>query len=109
MVFVRGPETGAIQHFVDKVVFRLHESFPKPKRGGQIMNKAKAIYNASYQFWKAEIFCIPTLLFFNNTHGCIFFFYKLILNILELLRIDLEKNVFYLNLFIQSLFVCWHF
>lgn len=33
MVFVRGPETGDIQHFVDKVVFRLHESFPKPKRG----------------------------------------------------------------------------
>ncbi|KAF6734315.1 Protein ENL [Oryzias melastigma] len=32
MVFVRGPETGAIQHFVDKVIFRLHESFPKPKR-----------------------------------------------------------------------------
>uniref|UniRef100_A0A673A839 MLLT1 super elongation complex subunit a n=1 Tax=Sphaeramia orbicularis TaxID=375764 RepID=A0A673A839_9TELE len=32
MVFVRGPETGDIQHFVDKVVFRLHESFPKPKR-----------------------------------------------------------------------------
>lgn len=34
MVFVRGPETGDIQHFVEKVVFRLHESFPKPKRGG---------------------------------------------------------------------------
>ena len=33
MVFVRGPETGDIQHFVEKVVFRLHESFPKPKRG----------------------------------------------------------------------------
>ncbi|XP_013862709.1 protein ENL [Austrofundulus limnaeus] len=32
MVFVRGPETGDIQHFIDKVVFRLHESFPKPKR-----------------------------------------------------------------------------
>uniref|UniRef100_A0A3B3ZSV5 YEATS domain-containing protein n=1 Tax=Periophthalmus magnuspinnatus TaxID=409849 RepID=A0A3B3ZSV5_9GOBI len=32
MVFVRGPETGDIQHFVEKVVFRLHESFPKPKR-----------------------------------------------------------------------------
>ncbi|XP_077439239.1 protein ENL isoform X4 [Vanacampus margaritifer] len=32
MVFVRGPENGDIQHFVDKVVFRLHESFPKPKR-----------------------------------------------------------------------------
>uniref|UniRef100_A0A3B3T7V3 MLLT1 super elongation complex subunit n=1 Tax=Paramormyrops kingsleyae TaxID=1676925 RepID=A0A3B3T7V3_9TELE len=32
MVFVRGPETGDIQHFVDKVIFRLHDSFPKPKR-----------------------------------------------------------------------------
>ncbi|KAL1022926.1 hypothetical protein UPYG_G00034290 [Umbra pygmaea] len=32
MVFVRGPETGDIQHFVEKVIFRLHESFPKPKR-----------------------------------------------------------------------------
>ncbi|XP_061093933.1 protein ENL isoform X1 [Conger conger] len=32
MVFVRGPEMGDIQHFVEKVVFRLHESFPKPKR-----------------------------------------------------------------------------
>ncbi|GAA6090896.1 protein ENL, partial [Tachysurus ichikawai] len=32
MVFVRGPENSDIQHFVDKVIFRLHESFPKPKR-----------------------------------------------------------------------------
>ncbi|KAF7202638.1 protein ENL isoform X1 [Nothobranchius furzeri] len=32
MVFVRGPETCDIQHFVERVVFRLHESFPKPKR-----------------------------------------------------------------------------
>uniref|UniRef100_A0A8D0H7P2 MLLT1 super elongation complex subunit n=1 Tax=Sphenodon punctatus TaxID=8508 RepID=A0A8D0H7P2_SPHPU len=32
MVFVRGPEQFEIQHFVEKVVFRLHESFPKPKR-----------------------------------------------------------------------------
>ncbi|XP_066552045.1 protein ENL isoform X2 [Amia ocellicauda] len=32
MVFVRGPEVCDIQHFVEKVVFRLHESFPKPKR-----------------------------------------------------------------------------
>ncbi|XP_074926966.1 protein ENL isoform X3 [Chelonoidis abingdonii] len=32
MVFVRGPEQCDIQHFVEKVVFRLHESFPKPKR-----------------------------------------------------------------------------
>ncbi|XP_056298142.1 protein AF-9 isoform X2 [Pseudoliparis swirei] len=32
MVFVRGPEQSDIQHFVEKVVFHLHESFPKPKR-----------------------------------------------------------------------------
>ncbi|XP_058480876.1 protein AF-9 isoform X1 [Solea solea] len=32
MVFVRGPDHGNIQHFVEKVVFHLHESFPKPKR-----------------------------------------------------------------------------
>ncbi|XP_030631166.1 MLLT1 superfamily elongation complex subunit b [Chanos chanos] len=32
MVFVRGPEACDIQHFVERVVFRLHESFPKPKR-----------------------------------------------------------------------------
>ncbi|XP_002732768.1 protein ENL-like [Saccoglossus kowalevskii] len=31
-VFVRGPEGSNIQHFVDKVVFHLHDSFPKPKR-----------------------------------------------------------------------------
>uniref|UniRef100_A0A7M4DVD6 YEATS domain-containing protein n=1 Tax=Crocodylus porosus TaxID=8502 RepID=A0A7M4DVD6_CROPO len=33
MVFVRGPEHSNIQHFVEKVVFHLHESFPQPKRG----------------------------------------------------------------------------
>ncbi|XP_014321969.1 protein ENL isoform X3 [Myotis lucifugus] len=32
MVFVRGPEQCEIQHFVEKVVFWLHDSFPKPKR-----------------------------------------------------------------------------
>ncbi|XP_024864020.1 protein AF-9 isoform X2 [Kryptolebias marmoratus] len=32
MVFVRGPEHSNIQYFVEKVVFHLHESFPKPKR-----------------------------------------------------------------------------
>ncbi|XP_022110263.1 protein AF-9-like [Acanthaster planci] len=32
LVFVRGPEGSNIQHFVDKVVFQLHESFPKPRR-----------------------------------------------------------------------------
>ncbi|NXE52320.1 AF9 protein, partial [Casuarius casuarius] len=32
MVFVRGPEHSNIQHFVERVVFHLHESFPRPKR-----------------------------------------------------------------------------
>uniref|UniRef100_A0A2K6KVH8 MLLT1 super elongation complex subunit n=1 Tax=Rhinopithecus bieti TaxID=61621 RepID=A0A2K6KVH8_RHIBE len=32
MVFVRGPEQCDIQHFVEKVVFWLHDSFPKPRR-----------------------------------------------------------------------------
>ncbi|KAM5192291.1 protein ENL isoform 2-T2 [Mantella aurantiaca] len=32
MVFVRGPEQCDIQHFVERVVFRLHDSFPRPKR-----------------------------------------------------------------------------
>uniref|UniRef100_A0A671WU60 YEATS domain-containing protein n=1 Tax=Sparus aurata TaxID=8175 RepID=A0A671WU60_SPAAU len=32
-VFVRGQQTDEIQHMVEKVVFHLHESYPKPKRG----------------------------------------------------------------------------
>ncbi|MBN3283150.1 ENL protein, partial [Polyodon spathula] len=32
VMFVRGPEHSNIQHFVEKVVFHLHESFPRPKR-----------------------------------------------------------------------------
>ncbi|XP_018099244.1 protein AF-9 isoform X2 [Xenopus laevis] len=32
MVFVRGPDHSNIQHFVEKVVFHLHESFHRPKR-----------------------------------------------------------------------------
>jgi YEATS domain-containing protein 1/3 len=36
-VFVRGEEGSGIEHFVDKVVFHLHESFPKPKRGWIIL------------------------------------------------------------------------
>jgi len=33
VVYVRGSEGSNIQHFVDKVKFHLHESFPKSKRG----------------------------------------------------------------------------
>ena len=32
-LFVRGPENIDISSFVEKVIFNLHESFPKPKRG----------------------------------------------------------------------------
>lgn len=32
-LFVRGTDNNDISHFVDKVVFNLHDSFPKPKRG----------------------------------------------------------------------------
>ncbi|KAG8454733.1 hypothetical protein GDO86_001087 [Hymenochirus boettgeri] len=32
MVFVRGPGKCDIQHFVDRVIFGLHDSLPKPKR-----------------------------------------------------------------------------
>lgn len=31
-VFVRGPDGSNVQHFIEKVIFHLHESFPKPKR-----------------------------------------------------------------------------
>lgn len=40
MVFVRGPEHSNIQHFVEKVVFHLHESFPRPKRGRARIQKS---------------------------------------------------------------------
>ena len=32
-VFVRGEEGQDIRHFVEKVVFLLHDTFSKPKRG----------------------------------------------------------------------------
>lgn len=31
-LFVRGTDGNDISHYVDKVVFTLHDSFPKPKR-----------------------------------------------------------------------------
>lgn len=36
-VFVRGADNTEIQHFVDRVIFNLHESFPKPKRGENLV------------------------------------------------------------------------
>lgn len=37
IVFVRGQDDKDISQFVDKVVFHLHESFQKPKRGELIV------------------------------------------------------------------------
>lgn len=31
-LYVKGIDKADISHFVDKVVFNLHDSFPKPKR-----------------------------------------------------------------------------
>ena len=42
-VFVRGPEGSNIQYFVQKVVFHLHDSFPKPKRCRSIKPKVNWI------------------------------------------------------------------
>lgn len=32
-VYVKGIDGAEIHHYIDKVVFNLHETFPKPKRG----------------------------------------------------------------------------
>lgn len=32
-LFLRGADGVDISHYVEKVLFELHESFPKPKRG----------------------------------------------------------------------------
>lgn len=32
-VFVRGCNGAEIHHYIEKVVFHLHETFPKPRRG----------------------------------------------------------------------------
>lgn len=36
-LFVRGLDDNDISHYIDKVVFNLHESFPKPKRGTSLL------------------------------------------------------------------------
>lgn len=36
-LYVRGIDSADCSHYIDKVVFTLHESFPKPKRGKLIL------------------------------------------------------------------------
>lgn len=35
-LFVRSCQSGDISHFIDKVVFNLHSSFARPKRGQSV-------------------------------------------------------------------------
>lgn len=43
-LFVQGAsESNVISHYVDKVVFNLHESFPKPKRGESLKLKRSSL------------------------------------------------------------------
>ncbi|KPL96838.1 hypothetical protein QR98_0001850 [Sarcoptes scabiei] len=44
-VFVRGVENSNIHSFVEKVIFHLHESFPKPKRG--LCSSSKSLHMKS--------------------------------------------------------------
>lgn len=46
VVFVRGAENAEIHHFVEKVVFNLHESFPKPKRGKCVFRWGKSLQSS---------------------------------------------------------------
>lgn len=58
-IFVRGQEGCPIYHFVEKVIFYLHESFPKPKR---------VVKDAPYQVCESGYagFVLPVELYFKN-------------------------------------------
>lgn len=51
-VFVRGQKTDEIQHVVEKVVFHLHESYPKPKRG--MTEQSNLNMHLTTTFWFAN-------------------------------------------------------
>ncbi len=67
-VLVRGEEGQDIRHFVEKVVFLLHESFPKPRRGTRlwVWQISESVYHKVLDsFWCA-------ILILKNFQ-CIFF------------------------------------
>lgn len=41
-LFLRGSDNNNITRIIDKVIFNLHESFPKPKRGEHLIEYAVA-------------------------------------------------------------------
>lgn len=53
-VFVRGTEHAEIHHFVEKVVFHLHETFPRPKRGEF---KIRIILINQFNYLYSKAFC----------------------------------------------------
>ncbi|KAI8480284.1 Myeloid lymphoid or mixed-lineage leukemia (trithorax, ) [Branchiostoma belcheri] len=64
-VFVRGPEGNNAAHFIDKVVFHLHESFPKPKRGYSFFLSVKEPpYEVSESGYAG--FLLPIEVYFKN-------------------------------------------
>ena len=46
-VYVQGQDQSSIEHYVEKVVFHLHQSFPKPKRGENVNS---LLIDWSYEF-----------------------------------------------------------
>ena len=52
-VFVRGPEGTNIEHFIERVIFHLHESFPRAKRGSILL------LDLPLCFFYYETFCQP--------------------------------------------------
>ncbi|XP_028443792.1 protein ENL [Perca flavescens] len=74
MVFVRGPETRDIQHFVEKVVFRLHESFPISKRespsGPHIQHSAPSLIlsRGHWQYCNKKSLCDQERIFTIDHH-----------------------------------------
>uniref|UniRef100_A0A8C7HJ88 MLLT3 super elongation complex subunit n=1 Tax=Oncorhynchus kisutch TaxID=8019 RepID=A0A8C7HJ88_ONCKI len=65
MVFVRGPEHSNIQHFVEKVVFHLHESFPRPKREANSAHLLQAMNDWATQMNVSILQTITCLKFLN--------------------------------------------
>jgi len=59
-VFVKGTEGADISHIVEKVVFHLHTSFPKPKRGIYMYSYLKEPKNGNFR----------TLGFMSNPVAC---------------------------------------
>lgn len=52
-LYVRGSDSADISHYIEKVVFNLHESFPKPKRGKKFHCTAEFRFSYKNHFYFA--------------------------------------------------------